>query len=300
MKKLNGVTVAMVTPFNENGEVNLEAVRNLSSFLIDKGVDALFPLGTTGEMYRLSIAERKEIAETVLKEAAGRVTVYLHTGAMRMDETIELSQHAEKIGADGIGVVTPSYFNVNDRELEEYYTAVAESVSENFPVYLYNIPQCSANDLSAEVAEKLYQKHSNIVGIKYSYPDIMKTNKYLEIGDGQFSVMHGTDKLMHTLLTLGCAGVVSGISSVYPEPFVALYQAYQNNDQEKILKVKKIAGKFVETLKAGTNLAYFKAALNRRGIKAGYMRRPQLELTAAEKEELYANLDILEDQLKLL
>jgi 4-hydroxy-tetrahydrodipicolinate synthase len=288
MKKLNGVTVAMVTPFNENGEVNLEAVRNLSSFLIDKGVDALFPLGTTGEMYRLSIAERKEIAETVLK------------GAMRMDETIELSQHAEKIGADGIGVVTPSYFNVNDRELEEYYTAVAESVSENFPVYLYNIPQCSANDLSAEVAEKLYQKHSNIVGIKYSYPDIMKTNKYLEIGDGQFSVMHGTDKLMHTLLTLGCAGVVSGISSVYPEPFVALYQAYQNNDQEKILKVKKIAGKFVETLKAGTNLAYFKAALNRRGIKAGYMRRPQLELTAAEKEELYANLDILEDQLKLL
>ncbi len=300
MKKLKGVTVAMVTPFDEDGKINLEAMKDLSSFLIDKGVDALYPLGTTGEMYRLSVSERKKIAEAVVEEAAGRVTVYIHTGAMRMDHTIELSKHAEKIGADGIGAVTPSYFNVNEREMEAYYSTIANTVSDDFPVYLYNIPQCSANDLTAELAEKLYEKHSNIVGIKYSYPDMMRTNEYLNIGDGKFSVMHGTDKIMHTLLSLGCDGVVSGISSVYPEPFVALYQAYQNHDYDNIMKIKKISTSFVEALKAGANLAYFKAALNRRGINAGYMRRPQLELTAVEKGKLFNELEILEDELQNL
>ena len=300
MKKLKGVTVAMVTPFDEMRNINLEAVRNLSNFLIDKDVDALYPLGTTGEMYRLTVSERKKIAETVVNEAAERVTVYIHSGAMRLDQTIELSKHAEKIGADGIGAVTPSYFNVNEREMEEYYSSIAEAVSDDFPIYLYNIPQCSANDLTVKVAEKLYKKHSNIVGIKYSYPDMMRTNEYLNIADGKFSVMHGTDKIMHTILSLGCDGVVSGISSVYPEPFVALYQAYQNDEREKIMKIKKLAVKFVDTLKAGANLAYFKAALNRRGINAGYMRRPQLELTVPEKEDLYDRLDILEEELKKL
>src|SRR6056297_3274483 len=238
MKKLKGVTVAMVTPFDEDEKIILEAVRDLSSFLIDKGVDALYPLGTTGEMYRLTVSERKKIAETVVKEAAKRVTVYIHSGAMRLDQTIELSKHAEKIGADGIGAVTPSYFNVNEREMEEYYSSIAEAVSDDFPIYLYNIPQCSANDLTVKVAEKLYKKHSNIVGIKYSYPDMMRTNEYLNIAEGKFSVMHGTDKIMHTLLSLGCDGVVSGISSVYPEPFVALYQAYQNDERERIMKIK--------------------------------------------------------------
>lgn len=298
MKKLKGVTAAMVTPIDEFGNINLKAVRNLSSFLIDKGVDALYPLGTTGEMYRLTVSERKEIAEVVVEEAAGRVTVYIHTGAMRLNETIELSKHAEKIGADGIGAVTPSYFAVNEREMEEYYSSIADSVSEDFPLYLYNIPQCSTNDLSAELSEKLYKKHKNIIGIKYSYPDMMRTNEYLNIAEGEFSVMHGTDKIMHTLLSLGCDGVVSGISSVYPEPFVALYQAYQNNNQKEIYRIKKVAVKFVEALKAGANLAYFKAALNRRGINAGFMRRPQLELTVQEKEDLYQELEQLEKELE--
>ena len=108
MKKLYGVITAMTTPFDEQGKLDLEALRAQTEFLIEKGVNCLYPCGTTGEMFLCSEEERKTIAETVLKTAAGRVTVFVHVGAMTQEETIRLARHAESIGADGIGVVTPT------------------------------------------------------------------------------------------------------------------------------------------------------------------------------------------------
>ena len=108
MKKLYGVITAMTTPFDEAGQVDVKALAAQTEFLIGKGVDCLYPCGTTGEMYLMSAEQRELVAETVVKTAAGRVTVFIHCGAMTQDETIRLMQHAEKIGADGVGVVTPS------------------------------------------------------------------------------------------------------------------------------------------------------------------------------------------------
>ena len=130
----------MTTPFDEQGKLDLEALRAQTEFLIEKGVNCLYPCGTTGEMFLCSEEERKTIAETVLKTAAGRVTVFVHVGAMTQEETIRLARHAESIGADGIGVVTPTYFNVDDRAMAEYYKAICKSVSPDFPVYAYAIP----------------------------------------------------------------------------------------------------------------------------------------------------------------
>ena len=142
MKELFGVTTAMVTPIDENNEVDYEAVRQLTEMLIDKGVNCLYPCGTTGEMLRLTVDERKKIAETVVEMAAGRVNVFIHCGCMRQEDTIELVKHAKTVGADGAGIVTPAFFGVNDEEMKQYYLAVGESVKD-FPLYLYNIPQCA-------------------------------------------------------------------------------------------------------------------------------------------------------------
>ena len=105
MKKLYGITVAMVTPMDENGAVDLGGVAKLTEMLIAKGVHCLYPCGTTGEMLKLSTQERKQIAETVVKTAAGRVTVFIHTGAENPEKTLELSLHAHAIGADGVGIM---------------------------------------------------------------------------------------------------------------------------------------------------------------------------------------------------
>ncbi|MGE5614181.1 MAG: dihydrodipicolinate synthase family protein [Bacillota bacterium] len=288
MKKLYGVTVAMVTPFTKDNEVCYRGIEQLTDMLIEKGVNCLYPCGTTGEMLRLSTQERMKIAETVVKRAAGRVTVYIHCGANNQEDTVALLKHAEKIGADGAGVVTPSFFALEDREMEAYYVEVAGSVSGDFPIYLYNIPQCAGNDIKPNVAAMIAQRCPNVIGIKYSYADLNRTVDYLKIED--FDVMHGCDRLFISLLVLGCSGVVSGVAGVFPEPFVAAYKAYNEGKLAEAQKLQKICVKFCDALRCGVNMSYYKEALKMRGIDAGYMRKPQLDLPMKDVEELRSML----------
>ena len=298
MKELFGVTVAMVTPITKDNRVDPEGVAQLTDMLIEKGVNCLYPCGTTGEMLRLSVAERKLVAETVVKTADKRVNVFVHCGCMNQEDTIELVKHARDIGADGAGVVTPEFFGLNDREMEEYYVAVASAVPD-FPIYLYNIPQCAANDLKADVAQRIAKRCPNVVGIKYSFADIVRTVDYININEGNFSVLHGHDRAMVAMLALGCKGTVSGIAGIYPEPFVAAYQAYMAGDLHKAQQYQKICVKFVDALRGGSNMSYFKEALKMRGINAGYMRAPQLDLPEDEVAALRIQLQAICDEAGL-
>ena len=107
MKRLSGIVIPLVTPLTEEDTVDVESLKRLTDYCIDGGMTALYPCGTTGEMMYLTVEERKLVAETVVKQATGRIPVFVHVGAWNQADTIELAQHAEKIGADGIGVVTP-------------------------------------------------------------------------------------------------------------------------------------------------------------------------------------------------
>lgn len=292
MKKLYGVTVAMVTPINKENKIDLEKTKQLVEILINKGVHCLYCCGTDGEMYHLTTEERKKIAETVVHTAKNRVVVYVHCGAMKQNDTIDLVKHAEAIGADGIGVVTPSYFPTNDREMEQYYITIAESVSKEFPVYFYNIPQCSANDLKPWVAQKIVSQCPNIIGIKYNYPDINQTLDYTNINNGYFSVLQGDDRTIPAWLALGCDGTVSGCANVFPEPLIASYNAFMQGNLQLALCYGKIAARFVDILQ-GDNIAYFKEALKIRGLDIGIMRPPLLDLTKEQSTKLARDLELL-------
>ena len=298
MNKLFGVTVAMITPFTKSNEVDVQALVSLTNMLIEKGVNCLYPCGTTGEMLRLSESERKLIAETVVNTAAGRATVFIHVGAMTLNETISLAKHAKKIKAQGIGVVTPQFFGATDRELENYFVTIANSVPLDFPVYLYNIPQCSANNITPELAKLVSDQCPNIIGIKYSFADLNTTLSYLTIKEN-FSVLHGYDKLFHGLLQSGCDGTVSGCACVFPEPFVNMYEAYTSGESEKARYWQQACVDFSNALQSGANMAVFKSALNMRGLIGGHMRLPQLDLTDQENLKLEANLSKLCNKYEL-
>lgn len=288
LRKLYGVTVAMVTPFDDAGRVDVHGLSALTKALLDKGVNCLYPCGTTGEMVHLSVEERKLIAETVIKAADARGRVFIHCGAMKQEETAALLQHACEAGADGAGIVTPVFLGVNAGEMERYYETLSGCVSADFPIYLYNIPQCAGNDLTAQSAARIVERCPNVVGIKYSYPDMLRTLEYLAIPD--FSVLHGCDKLFSSLLMMGCDGTVSGVAGVFPEPFAAVYRAWQEKDIEKMQRWQKICVRFCDLLRCGSNMSYFKEALKLRGIPAGGMRLPQRDLERAEVEKLNAEL----------
>lgn len=289
MKKLYGVTVAMVTPMDRHGKFLKEPMEQLTETLIARGVDCLYPCGTTGEMSHLSLGERKEIASVVVKTARNRVPVYIHAGADTPEKTIELARHARQIGADGVGVVTPAFLHTGSREMRNYYLEVAGALPGDFPVYLYNIPQCSGNDLLCEDVKTIYENAENVAGIKYSYLDLNRTMEYLKVG-ADFSVLHGCDKVFASLLVLGCQGTVSGVAGVFPEPFVEVYRAYREKDLDGMEQWQKICVEICDILKCGSNMAYFKSGLEFRGIPAGHMRSPQMDLEELEKENLFCIL----------
>ena len=289
MKKLFGITVAMTTPFLEDAGVDYDAIAKHVEFLISKGVDCLYPGGTTGEMLRMTVEERKKMAETVVKTAAGRLPVFIQCGATHEKDTIELARHAESIGADGIGVVTPQYYGLNHRELVEHYVRVAGSVS--LPVYLYCIPQCAANDITPADAQEITNRAKNVIGIKYSYADINKTLDYMKVNNYNFSVMHGCDRVYIAMKALGCDGTVSGISCVFPEPFVDVQQSILAGDWEAAKLHQRDATRVTDILGAGSNMSYFKEALKIRGLEGGHMRKPQLDITPDEVEKLRSELE---------
>ena len=286
MKKLYGVITAMTTPLTADGKVDTAALEEQTEYLIEKGIQCLYPCGTTGEMYLMSAEERELVAETVVKKAAGRVTVFIHVGAMTVDETIRLAQHAHKIGADGVGVVTPSYFTVNDRAMVEYYKTVCAALPDDFPVYVYVIPQLAHNDISAATMEQIAAACKNVVGVKYSFADMRRINEYLQVRNGNFSVVPGADDLFLPALVCGCDGVVSGCSGPFPEAFVAVYKAFQSGDLEGARKAQVAATELVKLMQFGGDMSIFKNILTFRGVTGGHMRKPLLDLTDEQVAQL--------------
>lgn len=290
MKKMYGVITAMTTPLTDEGKVDTKAIEAHVEFLIEKGVNCVYPCGTTGEMMNLSLEERELVAETVVKAVRGRVIVYIHVGAQTTEQTIRLARHAEKIGADGIGVVTPPFFGLKDKAIVQYYKDVAGSVSPDFPVYVYVIPQCAANDITAPVMARIADACPNVIGVKYSWADCIRLKDYLNIRDGNFSCLFGPDRLFLPALAMGCDGTVSGVSGPMPEHFVNVYKAWKEGDIETARKEQKIANEICEILQSGADMGIFKAVLDFRGLTGGHMRKPLLDLDEQERAELKARI----------
>src|SRR3712207_2183019 len=140
-----GLMPAMVTPFDERGEVDLEATEAVVERFVEAGVDGISPLGSTGEFSHLTLEERKRFAGEVVGIAAGRVPVVVGVGATGTREAVELARHAEEAGADGVLVVSPFYWKVGEEALFEHFDAVARAVG--IPVLIYNLPLLTGVDL---------------------------------------------------------------------------------------------------------------------------------------------------------
>lgn len=270
-----GLIVPTVTPYDRSGGVDYGAIRALVDFLIEKGVKGLYPGGTTGEGPLLSDDERRKIAEVMIEQARGRVPVIVQVGALTTDATIALALHARDAGADAVAAVTPWYYVLSDAALIEYYRRVAEAVGD-YPLFLYNIPGNTGNNLTPATVAQVAAQNANVIGIKDSSGNMPATIEMLRLRDGQFQVITGPDGLLLAALAMGVRANVSGNANVVPELFVEVYDAFERGDlpaaraaQQKIDVVRRV-------LKDGGDLSLFKAMLGRRGLPMGGMRGPLL------------------------
>lgn len=291
MKKLYGVTVPIITPFDEKGEVDLPSLENLAEYIVQSGLHCLYPCGTTGEMLMLSLEERKAIVETVVRKADYRVPVFAQVGAMNLRDTVELAKHAHDVGADGIGVVTPAFFKLSDEELIEYYGQVSQSIPEDYPMYLYAIPQNAVNDINPYVASQVASMHKNVVGIKYSYPNVSRIQQFMLINNGTFSVLVGPDELFEAVVAVGGDGTVSGNSMIIPEHYLAVWNALQEKDFEAATKLQRRTTMLNGILCAQNNIASYKVMLKEKGIiRTSMMRSPFGQLSPEEEKALIKKL----------
>ena len=205
------IVTAMVTPFDENGEIDFQATRNLINHLIANGSDGLVVAGTTGESPTLSNEEKVQLFRFTVEVVNGRVPVIAGTGSNNTRESIELTMRAEDVGVDGIMLVAPYYNNPCQEGLYQHFKTIAEATS--LPIMLYNIPGRSVVNISVETVVRL-SKIPNIVSIKEASGDLDAMAEIIDHTPEGFSLYSGDDALTIPVLSIGGTGVVSVSSHV--------------------------------------------------------------------------------------
>jgi 4-hydroxy-tetrahydrodipicolinate synthase len=272
---VHGVITALVTPFDAQGKLNEASLERLVEFQIRAGVQGLSPCGTTGETALLRLEERKQIAEIVVRVARARVPVLVQTGAADTKTTIELTRHAQKIGAQAATVVTPYFYRLSDEALIEHYTRITDSVPD-FPIFLYNIPQLTGNDLKPGIVDILADRCPNIVGLKDSCGILTQVVESAQARGGKFSVAIGSDGLVLPALVSGILSNISGNANAFPEILVELHRAFARGDLNSAQAAQVRVNYIRHILKDGSDLSLFKAIVTSRGIPAGGVRAPLL------------------------
>lgn len=269
-KKLaNGVSPAMATPLlNESGLVNTGVVPQLVDFLIAKGVKGLFVGGSTGEGILLSTKERKKLLESALTAVNGRVPVLAHIGAMRNEITLDLAKHAALAGVDAVGAVTPIFYGMHDLAIKDFYAEIATAVPDT-PLFGYDIPHMAVNGISPNLAARLCTDIPSFAGLKTSNQDLQKVRRLIEALPEERIILVGSEGIALGSLAMGADGMISGLSTAIPEPFVTLTRAFANGDLGEAREQQRLVNCLLAEMPAGARIGGIKSILAERGVPVG-------------------------------
>ncbi|MBN1248204.1 MAG: 4-hydroxy-tetrahydrodipicolinate synthase [Anaerolineae bacterium] len=285
---VHGIIPAMVTPFDVDQNLNLDALTQLVEHLIAGGVHGLFPTGSQGEFWALTPGERQRVWDAVVAAADGRVPVYAGTGAPTTREVIGLNRLAERVGVSAVSVITPYFINPTQDELLAHYTAIADATT--LPVILYTNPgRTGGLNLSVDVVSKLAE-HPNIVGIKDSSGDLSQTMAYIEHTGDDFVVLLGRDTLIYAGLMHGARGAITATANAAPRLVVSIYEAYREGRWEEALAAQQRLAPLRTAFGLGTFPVVVKEALTILGIPAGPARSPVGPMAPEQRRKLAAVL----------
>lgn len=228
MSKISGCFVAIVTPFDENENLNEQALRRQVERQVSCG-NGVFCAGTNGEFYTLSFAEKVRVAEICIDQAAGRVPVLAHIGEISTHQTIALGKEIQKLGVAAVSAITPSFIACSQDELIAHYRRVADALDVR--LYLYNIPARTGNTLQPETVRTL-ASHPSIIGIKDSEGTQASIDGFLAIARERddFDVLVGPDSLVLHGLKNGAQGSISGLGNIAPQTLNRIWTSFSRGD----------------------------------------------------------------------
>src|SRR3954466_3121272 len=278
---IRGAITPLVTPFAADGSLDLEAIPRLIDWQLEHGSHGISVGGSTGEPTSMTVAERIQVMRVAAEAIEGRCPFLPGTGSALMDETLELTAEAERLGASGALVVTPYYGRPQQQGLFDWYSRVASEFPD-LPLLVYNVPVRAAVDITPATVGRLARAFDNIVGIKETTRDFEHVSYVLDECGRDFIALSGIELLCYPMLALGGDGHLSCVANFAPEPAAQLYDTFVAGDQDAARRLHYELHALVDAAFAETNPVPAKWIMHRMGIlPSAFAREPLSPLSEA-------------------
>lgn len=293
-EKIQGLIDAPFTPFKENGDVNIEPIPAYAQMLAKNGLKGVFINGSSGEGYMLTTEERMLLAETWMKAAPEGFKVIVHVGSCCVRESKKLAEHAQAIGAWGIGAMAPPFPKIGRvEELVKYCEEIAAG-APNLPFYFYHIPAFNGAFLPmVKLLEAVDGRIPNFAGIKYTFESIYEYNQCRLYGNGKFDMLHGQDETILPSLAMGGArGGIGGTTNYNGRCLTGIIEAWKKGDLEKARELQNYAQLVINVIcHFRGNIVGGKRIMKLMGLDLGPNRTPFQNITSEEEALLKQELD---------
>lgn len=288
--KFSGSYVAIVTPFNADGSVNFDKLKELVLWHLAEGTDGIVALGTTGESSTMSHEEDDEVARCVIETVNGRIPVICGAGSNSTQTQLEKSRKYHDMGADGLLLITPYYNKANDEGMYRHFATVADTVDT--PIILYNVPGRTGCSISPVCCARL-AKHPNVAGIKEASGNISYAAKIAQLLGDDFCMLSGNDDMIVPMMSLGATGVISVWANICPKQCHDLVAAFAQGDVAKAREIQLQYLDLINALFCEVNPIPVKEAMNQLGMGVGGYRLPLCEISESGRETVRRALEVL-------
>lgn len=290
-RRLSGMGVALITPFNEDGSVDYDALIRLVEYQVQNGIDFLCVLGTTAETPTLTADEKKKIKQVVIERVNGRVPILLGIGSNCTQTVVDTLKNDDFTGVDAVLVSVPYYNKPSQEGIYQHYKAIAEATQ--LPIVLYNVPGRTGVNMTAATTLRLARDFQNIVAIKEASGDITQMDDIIKNKPENFDVISGDDGITFPLITLGAVGVISVIGNAFPREFSRMTRLALAGDYANALTIDHKFTELFKLLFVDGNPAGVKAMLNMMGMIKNRLRLPLVPTRITTFEEMRRILDEL-------
>lgn len=286
--------VALITPFNEDGSIDYNALSRLVEYQVQNGTDFLCALGTTAETPTLTLEEKRKIKELVVERVNGRIPVVLGVGTNCTQTVIDNITKEDMTGIDAVLIAVPYYNKPSQEGLYQHYRAIAEATT--LPIILYNVPGRTGVNMTAETTLRLAREFENIIAIKEASGNITQMDDIIKNKPDRFEVFSGDDGITFPLITLGAVGVISVIGNAFPREFSRMTRLALSGDYERARIIHHKFTELFNLLFVDGNPAGVKAMLSMMGMIKNKLRLPLVPTRITTYEEMRRILDELKSK----
>ncbi|UGA56839.1 dihydrodipicolinate synthase family protein [Vibrio sp. VB16] len=290
MKKLQGLIAAPHTPFDTNNKVNFSAIDQIAELLVAQGVKGAYVCGTTGEGIHCSVEERKAVAERWVKAADGRLDLILHTGALSIVDSLDLTRHAETLDIFATSAIGPCFFKPGSVEDLVDYCAQIAAAAPSKGFYYYHSGMSGVNLDLEQFLIQGDKRIPNLFGAKFNNSDLYEYQRCVRVAGGKFDIPFGVDEFLPAGLAVGAVGAVGSTYNYAAPLYLKVIEAFNAGKQDEVARLMDKVIAIIRVLVEYGGVAAGKVAMQLHGIDAGDPRTPIKSLTAVQKADVLAKL----------